>query len=243
MIAETGCDGVMVARGATKSIGKVFDPSWQDDDETTVACVDEIEKRYFELAESFGGCRPKIAEYHQESFRRVRARGSKRVLRLQWEELNWWLMREHKQIEGGVPEEERSRYLETLFREDVRINFCNLSPEIDKQYHGREGVLQVLPLLAELVVGRKLDVHLPSEEAELDTQQIVIGMDNTCTLHLLFSEDSRIARLSVSCAACKCNSRLPVKAEIAMVGSKQEGSLLSEQKSALPTHLLTEVAT
>ena len=29
----------------------------------------------------------------QESFRRVRARGSRRALRLLWEELNWWLMR------------------------------------------------------------------------------------------------------------------------------------------------------
>ncbi|CAJ1406896.1 unnamed protein product [Effrenium voratum] len=92
MLRETGCDAVMVARGATRTAGAIFDPSWDDSDAATAQRAAATESRLAELTGQFG-VRSKIAEYHKESFRRVRARGSRRALRLLWEELNWWLMR------------------------------------------------------------------------------------------------------------------------------------------------------
>ena len=49
------------------------------------------------------------AIHGQESFRRVRARGSRRALRLLWEDLNWWLMKDlcwanHSELKRAHPE-------------------------------------------------------------------------------------------------------------------------------------------
>ena len=142
MIRETGCDAVMVARGATKTVGAIFDPSW-DDTDLTVQRAEEIEGRLNDLSEKFG-VRPKIADYHKESFRRVRARGSRQAVRLLWEEMNWFLIREHRTLEKDfdkpLTDQERSECIMRFFDEKVCIQLCSLSPEMEHEYRGHQGV-------------------------------------------------------------------------------------------------------
>ncbi|CAE8721899.1 unnamed protein product, partial [Polarella glacialis] len=153
--------------------------------------------------------RSKIAEYHQESFRRVKSRGSRRSLRVTWEDFNWWMMREHKEIEGGLQPAERAQHVETFFSSDARIHFCNIKPEVEEHYKGSDGVLRFLPFLAKLVTENKQDVHLPSEEAEEDPRTIIIGLANSCTVVLLFDQENKIARATVFCASCECHDEVP----------------------------------
>eukprot|EP00931_Biecheleriopsis_adriatica_P074519 TRINITY_DN48556_c0_g1_i1.p1 TRINITY_DN48556_c0_g1~~TRINITY_DN48556_c0_g1_i1.p1 ORF type:complete len:590 (+),score=70.31 TRINITY_DN48556_c0_g1_i1:40-1770(+) len=209
MIAETGCDAVMVARGATKTVGKIFDPAWDGEDASVAASADELERRLEALTDKWGGARSKIAEYHQESFRRVRARGSRRKLRLLWEDMKWWLMREHRTMDNPVTEDERAQHIEMFFATDARIQLCNLSPDVNSEYTGPDGILQFLPFLAKVVTENKQDVHLPSEEADKDPQQVIVGLSNTCNVLMLFNDANKIARLNVWCVSCDCHDAPP----------------------------------
>ena len=206
MIRETGCDAVMIARGATKTVGAIFDPSWDDSDVAVVERVAEIESRLNELSTKFGDRdRPRLAEYHRESFRRVRARGSRQALRSLWEEINWFLLREHrtldKDFDKPLTEKERSEFIASVFDEDVCIQVYSLSPELDYEYQGHQGVRDIIGFLAQLAQSKQ-DVHMPSEEAEENPMQLVIGFANSCNLMILCTERNQIRRLNIWCASC-----------------------------------------
>lgn len=211
MIQETGCDAVMIARGATKTIGAIFDPLWDDSDVVVVQRVEELEGRLNELTGQFG-VRPKIADYHSESFRRVRARRSRKALRLLWEEVNWFLIREHrtpeKDFDKPLSDQERNEFITKFFHEKVCVQFCSLSPEFDYEYRGHRGVQQILPLFAKLAQSKQ-DVHMPSEEAEVNPMQLVVGLANGCNVMLLCTEGNQIRRLNIWCAFCPLPLEVP----------------------------------
>lgn len=210
MIRETGCDAVMVARGATKTVGAIFDPSW-DDTDLTVQRAEEIEGRLNDLSEKFG-VRPKIADYHKESFRRVRARGSRQAVRLLWEEMNWFLIREHRTLEKDfdkpLTDQERSECIMRFFDEKVCIQLCSLSPEMEHEYRGHQGVQEILPFLAQLAQGKQ-DVHMPCEEAEANPMQLVVGLANGCNVMILCTERNQIRRLNIWCSSCPFPLQVP----------------------------------
>ncbi|CAE7249921.1 dus [Symbiodinium natans] len=240
MLRETGCDAVMIARGATKTVGTIFDPKWDDKDASTVASAPSVEARLGELTERFG-VRSKIAEYHKESFRRVRARGSRRALRLLWEDVNWWLMKEHRQMEQPVSQEERRRLAERFFHESAQLEICSISPSLLVAEQGVDGVLRMIPLLARVVGMAKQDVHLPSEEAEEDPQQIVIGLSNSCNVMILCDEQGKILRLNVWCARCESlapespDERTAEKTkETHVAQTKIQGALVSSIRQVRP---------
>eukprot|EP00438_Fugacium_kawagutii_P023659 Skav206423 [mRNA] locus=scaffold292:423680:425227:+ [translate_table: standard] len=212
MICETGCDAVMVARGATKTVGAIFDSSWDDSDLAVVQRAGPTEERLSELSKQFGA-RPKIAEYHQESFRRVRARGSRQTLRLLWEEMNWFLMRKHRTLEETfdkpLSDQETAEYITKFFDEDVRVQVCSLAPELEQNYLGHEGVQHVLPFFAEIAQAKQ-DFHMPSEEAEANPMQLVVGFANGCNAMMLCTEANQVRRLSLWCSACPVPLPAPV---------------------------------
>jgi len=83
MVAETGCDGVVIARGAIRSAGLVFNKDWNGDG-VALARASELEDYYGELVGRFtareqrrmgtASPRQKYADYHREAFRRIRNR-------------------------------------------------------------------------------------------------------------------------------------------------------------------------
>lgn len=74
MMEETGCDAVLVARGAIRSAGLVFSKTWSmDHPPSTVVAADFLEDRYLKYARQFDAL-AKYRKYHREAFRRVRER-------------------------------------------------------------------------------------------------------------------------------------------------------------------------
>jgi len=85
MRRETGCDGVVVARGAIRSGGLIFEESWRGDHATLVTAATKLEERYLQLVQRFRArerrllptarLRPKYGKYHREAFHRIRGLG------------------------------------------------------------------------------------------------------------------------------------------------------------------------
>lgn len=215
MMEQTGCDGVLAARGSIKTAGFIFNPEWQGDDPAVVAAGPRLEQRYAELSECFGGARPKIAEYHREAFRRIRARGSRKVLRDKWEALSHWLTQERKgHSKSGVWNLDQGK-LAAFFSQDVRISYCCWSPFAEANHAGLAGAAEFLPFLAQAIGENKAEVHLPMEEAEEDPRQLIVGLSNTCTLQLLFGPDDRLVRCSALCArGGPCGKEAPSDAQV-----------------------------
>jgi len=71
LLDTTGCDGVLIARGAIRSpwIFRALDGAGAG--EPTVAELDQAEREYFERAKQ---TKPKYLEWHREGFRRMRER-------------------------------------------------------------------------------------------------------------------------------------------------------------------------
>lgn len=200
MMQQTGCDGVLVARGAVRTAGIIFDPTWQGDDHSVVAAVDKLERRYAELSEQFGGSRPQVAEYHREAFRRVRARGARNAMRDKWQGLKAWLLDAHAALGEHTKAEPDMARISEYFSPDVQIRFSCLSPLADAAHCGFAGVVAFLPQLARALSDQKQEVHVPMEEAEHDPRQIFVALSNTCTLTILYAEDNRVARVNMLCA-------------------------------------------
>jgi len=222
-MAQTGCDGVLIARGSIRTAGLIFDPAWQGDDEAVCAAAERLQRRYADLSRQFGGPRSKLAEYHRESFRRIRARGERRSKRQRWRRLTAWLRKECVVKAGDDLDDahmvlEESRILEH-FSPDLRIHYCSLDPPADETHEGVAGAVEFLPRLAralhqnsrsqeEKYAASRMaespeEVHIPLEEAELDARQVFVGLSNAWTVTSLFGLDGRIARLSILCATCE----------------------------------------
>lgn len=73
MFSETGCDGILIARGAIHSPWVFRELTGNGPGMPTVDELDHAEVRYFELAGKFGS-KPKFLDWHREGFRRLRAR-------------------------------------------------------------------------------------------------------------------------------------------------------------------------
>merc|ERR1712008_19913 len=203
MRLQTGCDGILVARGSIRTAGYIFNANWQDDDESVVAAADALEQRYATLSEQFGGPRQKLEEYHSESFRRIRARGSRQVLRERWTAFEKWLKHEqgrHKETQGNFHKGSVRGKLVEFFADNVKISFCSISPLIERVYEGAAGAAQFSSLLAHMISDYKNSVYLPMEEAKEDPRQIIISLSNTCTVTFLYDQSNRIFRASMLCA-------------------------------------------
>lgn len=75
MMDVTGCDAVLVARGAINSGGLIFSRHWSlDHADSMVSAADFLHDRYRELVQRFGETKPKYGEYHAEHFGRLRKR-------------------------------------------------------------------------------------------------------------------------------------------------------------------------
>ena len=73
LLRETGCDAVMVARGAIRSPWIFRELTGKGAGQPTLSELDEAEARWMERATALGS-KPKFFEWHTEGFRRMRAR-------------------------------------------------------------------------------------------------------------------------------------------------------------------------
>ncbi|MCU0700417.1 MAG: tRNA-dihydrouridine synthase family protein [Myxococcaceae bacterium] len=73
LLRETGCDAVMVARGAIRSPWLFRELTGKGAGQPTLSELDEAEARWMERATALGS-KPKFFEWHTEGFRRMRAR-------------------------------------------------------------------------------------------------------------------------------------------------------------------------
>lgn len=213
MLLQTGCDGVLVARGAIRTAGLVFDSRSQGDDAAAAEACDVLEGRYAELSKRFGGSRPKLADYHQEAFRQIRARGLRSVLNNKWQDIHRWLEQHHQDTTEGVDQVVDLEKITEYFSPDAQINFSSWCPRIEIVYADADGVASFIPLLARALCEGHNRIHIPMEDAEDDPRQIFIGMANTCTATLLFGDDDRIVRVNMLCASCGIEGNTFVKAE------------------------------
>lgn len=67
MVEKTGCDGVVVARGAIRTGGLIFSSQYSWD--TSIA--DNLRGRYFDLAKTFRGPRPECKRFHSQAFQKM----------------------------------------------------------------------------------------------------------------------------------------------------------------------------
>ncbi|MDX2014518.1 MAG: tRNA-dihydrouridine synthase family protein [Myxococcaceae bacterium] len=79
LLRETGCDGVMIARGAIRSPWIFRELTGRGSGQPTLAELDEAEAAWKERATALGS-KPKFFEWHTEGFRRMRARLTGRPL-------------------------------------------------------------------------------------------------------------------------------------------------------------------
>lgn len=209
MLQQTGCDAVMVARGATKTLGMIFESEERSGREGEVSSrldsIEVIEGRLSELEQKFQ-VRPKIAEYHKESVRRAKARRSHQTQKQQWEDFIKWLREETMNKSDKTDELQLTNTatndtkIASFFHEGVRIGFCSLSPQLEYEYQGYKGVSTFLPFLANLLESKQ-SLYTPSE-AETNPMQLVIGLANGCNIMVLFNKN-HIFRLNVWCASCE----------------------------------------